>query len=52
MTVKPFGESAPRNFDKERPGPGREISEQTQREIDALEQYIRAGRAIARRRNL
>jgi hypothetical protein len=49
MAEKPFGEMAPRNFNKEVvsnghpvPGLGWKISDATQREIEAIEHSIRS----------
>lgn len=39
--MKPVGEPAPRNFDKERPGPGWQISDATLHEIEMLERHMR-----------
>lgn len=36
-----FGEPAPRNFDKERPGPDWNISDETQRELETMERQHR-----------
>jgi hypothetical protein len=44
-----FGHPAPRNFDKERPGPGWKISDDTQRELQEMEQQQRE--SVARLRS-